>query len=359
MTRGHGAQGGERSYDGLAAADVALNEAVHGTVRGQIGEDLVRDAALGVREVEGKLRKEAADQFGVVARERRGGALKGHGARFAQRDLLGEEFVEDEPAPGGGGALLQTDDVGARGRRVDVGECFAKAGKAELRPDRLGHEVREVQIEQCAVDALAKPSLLDAFACGVDGRERLGQFGLGSLAGLDARMHHLEPAVVALARLAVEAHGAADGKLLLDGREVVEEADRDAARRILDDGLKLLTAARAHEALVCDAALDLGVRVHGERADGCDARLVLIAKREVKRKVPVAHESELLEPDVKGRELLLTDDARGALLLFRGGGHVLHIYKEGGLPYGLVTTASISTRAALGSAATAKQERAG
>ena len=109
--------GGERSYDGLAAADVALNEAVHGTVRGQIGEDLVRDAALGVREVEGKLRKEAADQFGVVARERRGGALKGHGARFAQRDLLGEEFVEDEPAPGGGGALLQTDDVGARGRR--------------------------------------------------------------------------------------------------------------------------------------------------------------------------------------------------------------------------------------------------
>lgn len=61
MTRGHGAQGGERSYDGLAAADVALNEAVHGTVRGQIGEDLVRDAALGVREVEGKLRKEAAD----------------------------------------------------------------------------------------------------------------------------------------------------------------------------------------------------------------------------------------------------------------------------------------------------------
>ena len=135
----------------------------------------------------------------------------------------------------------------------------------------------------------------------------------------------------------------------------MEEADRDAARRILDDGLKLLTAARAHEALVCDAALDLGVRVHGERADGCDARLVLIAKREVKRKVPVA----LLEPDVKGRELLLTDDARGALLLFRGGGHVLHIYKDGGLPYGIVTTASISTRAALGSAATAKQERAG
>lgn len=174
MTRGHGAQGGERSYDGLAADDVALNEAVHGTVRGQIGEDLVRDAALGVREVEGKLRKEAADQFGVVARERRGGALKGHGARFAQRDLLGEEFVEDEPAPGGGGALLQTDDVGARGRRVDVGECFAKAGKAELRPDRLGHEVREVQIEQCAVDALAKPSLLDAFACGVDGVSALG-----------------------------------------------------------------------------------------------------------------------------------------------------------------------------------------
>ena len=122
---------------------------------------------------------------------------------------------------------------------------------------------------------------------------------------------------------------------------------------------KLLTAARAHEALVCDAALDLGVRVHGERADGCDARLVLIAKREVKRKVPVAHEPELLEPDVKGRELLLTDDARGALLLFRGGGHVLHIYKDGGLPYGIVTTASISTRAALGSAATAKQERAG
>ena len=85
MTRGHGAQGGERSYDGLAAADVALNEAVHGTVRGQIGEDLVRDAALGVREVEGKLRKEAADQFGVVARERRRGGVGDDEHGFVQR----------------------------------------------------------------------------------------------------------------------------------------------------------------------------------------------------------------------------------------------------------------------------------
>ena len=162
---------------------------------------------------------------------------------------------------------------------------------------------------------------MNAFAGGIDGGEGLGKLTFSRLSGLDARVNHLEIAVVAFTCLTVEANGAAEGELLLDGRKIMNEADREAARAVVDNCVELLAAGCAHEALVRNPAFDLNVSIRRDRADGRDARLVFIAKREVEHKVPVAHESELLEPDVERIELSGPYDARGPCLGFRFGGH--------------------------------------
>ena len=72
FTRIDGNGRGQRGHHGLARADVALQQAVHGLRSGQVGGDLLGDAALRTGQLEGQRRQQLLVQATGCAAQRRG-----------------------------------------------------------------------------------------------------------------------------------------------------------------------------------------------------------------------------------------------------------------------------------------------
>ncbi len=132
-----GDEGGLHGDDGLARADVALEQAAHGLGLAHVGGDLAEDAFLGGGGVEGKdLLEGAAD--GVICNE--GGALSlaEAAALELEAELEEEELFEDEAAMGGGGGGDEVEHAGAGFGEVDVAEGGEAGGEVEAGEEGFG-----------------------------------------------------------------------------------------------------------------------------------------------------------------------------------------------------------------------------
>ena len=139
IDRGEAGDGGD---DGLAAADVALQQALHRVRLAQIMQDLVHGARLRLGQAKGKSFEKELEQRPVHLQHR---SLPGAAAAVgeAHRKLLREELVELHAAPGGMGSVRQLAEVGARRRAMQQPARFAgEIGEIQALAQRLGQACR-------------------------------------------------------------------------------------------------------------------------------------------------------------------------------------------------------------------------
>ena len=267
------ARGGERGDDGLARADVALQQAVHRHAAAEVGVDLGADAALRARELERQRATQGLVQLAVRRRERRRALALALALGEQLRELLRQQLVELEALPRGMRSVLERGRGEAGRRLVQMGERFAQ-GRQPARHDAGRQVLVEVGARAPRRDRLAQGRLRQLHRARVDRRQRGRQRRFGRH-DLERRVDHLD-AEEAAARLAARAHALAGRERLLRRRVEVEEAQHQIAAVVgdLDDEL----AARPElDARVGDDAFDLAGVAVVQRRDRHDARLVLVA----------------------------------------------------------------------------------
>ncbi len=142
----------QRRHHRLAAADIALQQALHRMRLGQVVRHLLPDALLRRRELEGQAaRAVAASALPSPASTRRT-ACAARGIGLAQGNLLREQFVEGDALPGrtlGSGKLVRR-EAGQRGmqRAHACGEII------QLQPlhQRFGQGFAEIDLVQRTLD---------------------------------------------------------------------------------------------------------------------------------------------------------------------------------------------------------------
>ena len=240
----HGAQRDHR----LAAADVPLQEALHGRRSGQVGRDLLADGSLPGRQTVGEA---FLEPFGEPSRPGRVGGAEA-GPRLA--GALGERSLQDE------GLLVGHARAGELPRLVVVGgvECadrLVPGGKAALPPVGRGQRVGEVVLAQGRQDGLdGSPDVPrgQPFGRGVDGD---GPLELGHvlfvLDELVVRMGQLQAAAVGGDRPR-EAGDRAGGELALvvfeGARALGEEGEAEVVEAVGDAHGQDVPAAGVHGA---------------------------------------------------------------------------------------------------------------
>ncbi len=241
--------------DGLAGADVALDEPVHRVGTGQVGGDLGPDRLLARGEGERQRRVEGLQQPSGPGRERRGRAGDGGLAAQRQRQLHAHRLVPDEPVPGRVVVRLGVGHVDAAQRLPQAGQPL---GPPQLHRQRVGGVVE--QLEHLAHAARDVPGR-ELAGGRVDRHERADLVVVAQR--LELRVRELE-LVVEHAHLAGEQRPQAGGEHALEPVAVEERAVEPAAPAVLDDDRQQLPAPRAH--LAQGGLLDLGHH-RGVRAD--------------------------------------------------------------------------------------------
>ncbi len=314
-----GDAGGERGHHRLAGADVALQQAMHRQRPRQVGGDLVGDAALRL----GQAKRQVAQQRVVAAaadrRERRRALRLALALGLQLRQLLRQQLVELEALPGRMRAVFERLGVEPRRRLVQPAQGLAQ-GRQVRRQQGRRHDLVEIGARQAAGDRLAQHRLRQLHRARVDRRQR-GRQGRARRHDLEARMHHLQ-AEEAAARLAAGAHPLADRQRLLLRRIEVEEAQHQVVAVLVLERDDELAARPELDLRVADDRLDLAGLAVAQRRDRDQPGLVLVAQRQVQREVDVAHQAELFERLVGGRDRAARRRP-GALGRGRGHGRIL------------------------------------
>ena len=236
LRRGHdhaleaGAAGHQRRHGGhrrLAAAHVALEQAVHRPGLGEIGEHLVGGLALAVGQAEGEARRIRAGQLDVVGDDHPGRAEPAPPGAV-RRHLDEEELLEGETLPGGRRQVLAVGEVDLAER---IPHRHQSLGLTDLWGKSIGHQLGDGE------DAADQgPEVLggDPVGLRVHGRQAADVLGV--------RAHPLEPGV-----LEGEPVKAADhlpvhqdlhpGPQLLGEIRLVEPDGADPAAPVLQGGL--------------------------------------------------------------------------------------------------------------------------
>ncbi len=268
-----GLQCGKCGDHSLAAADVALQQALHGMRTGNVVADLVPDFLLCAGKDERQVLQQCIGEL-VVCREFGCHAPAAFAVVHAHRKLLCQQFVELDAHPGRVGSCKQ-------GILIDVGRGLVQqlyAGTKFRQAQALQYLLRqcvvEFQLVQCGVDIFGKRRLRQSGGGRVDGRECLLQRrGFARAAALG--MHHFV-AEEAHARFAQGADFFADGELFLLAGIEVEEAQIQDAAVILQ--LAHQAAARTvHHFAVDDLAFYLCRNTGREIGNARDLCLVFIA----------------------------------------------------------------------------------
>ena len=343
---GNGAQGGERGHDGLAAADIALQQALHRVRTREVFADLGEHPLLCQSERKGQVGEQARSQ-GIGTRQ---GQRAGGGAALpvqAHRQLLRQQFVELDALPRRVRAGLQCPERNV-GRRIvqqpntGVEPCQAQA------PDHGGRQgLRKLGGAEGDPDAGTQRDLRETCRSRIDRRQTIGQRGAGEH-GPDPRVDHLGTEE-ALPDLAHQPHPGTGRELLLLARIEVEQAHGQFAavvahsRDQLPPRSKLDVEIEHHAFDLCECP----VRRFGDRDD---AGLVLVAQWQMQDQIERAREAELRQvarscPGDPGKRLGGSDGAVGF------GYHAA--FQRG------TRITSTSTCAALGSAVTCTVVRAG
>jgi len=189
-----GTRHGEQAHDGLAGADIALEEAQHALVADHVLADLADGPRLRPRQREGQGLREGLDQAPVT----RIGAsrLAAHArAHDGEGELGGEELVIGEPPP----RRIALQRLGLRrlgvGRAVERGERLAKGREGvALHPGQILPFGELGNPLQRGIGKARDQPRGQALGLAVDG------FDAGQLVGLSGiedaiGMHHLAPPV--------------------------------------------------------------------------------------------------------------------------------------------------------------------
>ncbi|KGS71199.1 hypothetical protein X979_6010 [Burkholderia pseudomallei MSHR7527] len=294
-------RGRERRDDRLAAADVALQQALHRVRLREVVRDLRDDALLRGRERKRQRRVQARGQRrAVVARAAR---HRGRGARAAllvralERQLLREQLVELDARPRGVGAVDERRLVRADARMMEhahrVGER-RHVERLQIRARDLGRQqLGQRRARERIVDRLAQIRLRHARRARIDGRQRLRQRRV-LVDGLHRRMHDLQPEEAA-AHVAAHAQPLAD-RHLLDLRAVeVQEAQHELGAVVVAQLHEQLTARPVRDLVVEHDAFRLRGLARQQFAHRRERRLVLVAHRQMQDEVDVARQAELRE----------------------------------------------------------------
>ena len=138
----HGQQHRQQRHEGLAAAHVALQQAVHLETRHGVLPDLADDALLGTRQREGELAVVEGVEHFADLREEESVALRetGRAARL-HVELYPQQLVELEP-------VLGLPEQFLRLREMDVVEGLAQGNQPVLRAQRFGKRVADAVADQ-------------------------------------------------------------------------------------------------------------------------------------------------------------------------------------------------------------------
>ena len=113
-----GHAGGQRGHHGLAAAHVALQQAVHGLLARQVAGDLLGHAALGLGELEGQRGQQLLGQATRRRAQHRGAQVLARAPSLQLRQLLRQQLLGLQPQPGRVAAVFQFGEHRIRQRLV-------------------------------------------------------------------------------------------------------------------------------------------------------------------------------------------------------------------------------------------------
>jgi hypothetical protein len=284
-------QRGERRHHRLAAAHITLQQPLHRVRLRQIGADLAQSPLLSARELERQCRQQPRRQVAMLRQARRRDRLPASMMQ-AHRQLLGEQLVELDPAPGRMRALLQQLDARIGGRIVQIYDALLDRGQLELGDQFARQRIGELDGVERLLDELAQQRLSEARSGRVDRRQRLRQ-RIAAVNHAIARMDHLG-AEETLAQLAHQAHARARCELFLLARIEVEEAQMQDLVAVAHAADQRALGSELHRS-VLDLALDL----HGFAAAGVrqprETGLVFVAQRQVQYEIELPAHAQLVE----------------------------------------------------------------
>ena len=191
-----GDDGGLERDDGLAAADVALEETIHGSGLFKVGGDFRQDTLLRGGGFEGKDTFERFADFFFADTEGDSVLLARGFTVERQAELVEKKFFEDEALLRGSAENVEGFE-GFFGRgEVDVDQGFAARRIAETRAQSLGENVGHVRIEELdggvhRAANLARAKRADGFVNGNDAAD-FGGVRLVVAEHLELRIDHFE-----------------------------------------------------------------------------------------------------------------------------------------------------------------------
>ncbi len=272
-----GAQHRQRGHDGLAAAHVALQQALHRVRAGEIVLDLMPRPLLGAGQAKRQLCQQGGGQR-AAGRQRRRVLRPARGVGFAQRDLLRQQFVELHALPGRMRAIFEGGERRFRGRVMQRAQAVGKRRQPVALAQGLGQRVVEILVLERAIDQFAQRRLGQAGGGRIDRRHRVRQRRAG-VDGLDPRMDQIDLAEAG-AGLAKDAQVRAHRHQLDRVRVEVEKAQGRLAAGIAHAHQQLASRPRLDRAID-----DLGFELHRHAvahvADRGDAGLVFVTQRQV------------------------------------------------------------------------------
>ena len=284
----HGLQRGKRRNHGLAAAHIALQQPVHRFGAPQVGGNFAPYPLLRA----GQLERQPVEQCRGPRsdRQRVGAQCASSQARFAQRQLLRQQFIEDHRAPGRMRAFLERSARLARQRRMQQFDRLAHRHQAQRLALGDWQRVGPAHPLERFADGNPQCRLADARGARVDRREPLRQTDRRS-GRLHRGVDHLDAEQTRL-HGAVRTHPAPDLQLLELRGIKMEKPQRQPAAGILQFNAQHPPAPTA-DLLALHHALDLHFIAVAGRRDRHHLRQVHIAKRQVQRIVVVGAQAQL------------------------------------------------------------------
>ena len=287
----HRAQRRQRRHHGLAAADIALQQAVHWMGPAQIALDLGPGAALRARQPERQVREQARAQCAGAAQRRRDLALA-LAIMQAHRQLLRQQLFQLHALPGRVGALGEGARVVAGPRMVQGVDGFAKRGHAEAPGDVRRQGFAEFALCQGLRDQSAQGRLPQSGRGRINRCQRLGQRRTRAHDAI-ARVNHLRPEETRT-RLAKGAHTHSRSQRLGLTAVKIEKAHGQEAAVVLDFADEL-TPRAIGDLAVDHRALDLHRNTFMRLGDGSEPGLVFITQRQMQNQIELAVNAELCE----------------------------------------------------------------
>ena len=280
----HGGPEGGRGHQGLAAAHVPLQQAVHRAGPGHVLQDLVHRTALGPGGRKGQAGPEGG---GVGPAHGRAGGGGTPVFQQAHPQLQHQQFLKDQAAARLLGGL-------GRGRGMDVPHGLGLGGQAVFLQQGRGQRVpQQLGVGQQLGHAPADGAAVQSVGLGIDRDERHGRYlcggadlGVDHLAAQQSAGHH-PLKIVFLADLQ-----------LLDGVGIIEPGQFEGGHVVPGRGL-------FHPASPCGVAAPLLCQqlgpdhaLHPDRGFGRGVGVgeIQIAPRIVLQKVGQGADAQLLEP---------------------------------------------------------------